>query len=46
MTARAALDSPDDGIQLRRIAMLVGIFHLLWTVVLVLKIVRPGSDIA
>ena len=39
-----ALDSPDDGSQLRRLAMLTGIFNLLWAVVVVLMIVRPGSS--
>jgi uncharacterized membrane protein YecN with MAPEG domain len=39
-----ALASPDDGSQLRRLGMLAGIFNLLWVVVVVLMIVRPGSD--
>ncbi|AZG47222.1 hypothetical protein [Gordonia insulae] len=39
-----ALDSPGDGSQLRRLAMLTGIFNLLWAVVVVLMIVRPGSS--
>lgn len=40
---REALDAPDDGAQLRRLGMLAGIFNLLWAVVVVLMIVRPGS---
>lgn len=39
-----ALDSPDDGAQLRRLGMLAGIFNVLWVVVVVLMIVRPGSE--
>lgn len=39
-----ALDSPDDGSQLRRLGMLAGVFNLLWVVVVVLMIVRPGSE--
>ncbi|WP_134738071.1 hypothetical protein [Nocardioides sp. 503] len=39
-----ALDHPDDGGRLRRLSMLAGIFNLLWAVVVVLMIVRPGSD--
>ncbi|WP_026129230.1 membrane protein [Nocardiopsis prasina] len=41
---RDALASPDDGTQLRRLSMVVGVFNLLWVVVVVLMIVRPGSD--
>lgn len=41
---REALASPDDGTQLRRLGMLAGIFNLLWLVVVVLMILRPGSD--
>lgn len=40
---RDALESPDDGTQLRRIGMVTGIFNVLWAVVVVLMIVRPGS---
>lgn len=40
---RDALDVPDDGTRLRRLGMLVGLFNLLWVVVVVLMIVRPGS---
>jgi hypothetical protein len=39
-----ALASPDDGSQLRRLGMLSGLFNLLWVVVVVLMIVRPGSE--
>jgi hypothetical protein len=39
-----ALATPDDGTQLRRLGMLSGIFNLLWVVVVVLMIVRPGSE--
>ena len=39
-----ALAAPDDGRQLRRLGMLAGVFNLLWAVVVVLMIVRPGSD--
>ncbi|WP_433699382.1 hypothetical protein [Nocardiopsis sp. CA-288880] len=41
---REALDSPDDGARLRRLGMLTGLFNLLWVVVVVLMIVRPGSS--
>jgi hypothetical protein len=41
---RDALTSPDNGSQLRRLGMLAGIFNLLWAIVVVLMIVRPGSD--
>ncbi|MFD3746209.1 hypothetical protein [Nocardia sp. NPDC058633] len=40
---RAALDTPDDGKRLRVLSMLAGIYNLLWTAVVVLMIVRPGS---
>jgi hypothetical protein len=39
-----ALASPDDGSLLRRLGMLSGVFNLLWVVVVVLMIVRPGSE--
>jgi hypothetical protein len=39
-----ALASPDDGSQLRRLGMLAGVFNLLWAVVVVLMVVRPGSS--
>lgn len=41
---REALATPDDGRQLKKLGMLAGIFNLLWAVVVVLMIVRPGSD--
>jgi hypothetical protein len=40
---RAALSDPDDGTQLRGLSMIAGIYNLLWAVVVVLMIVRPGS---
>ncbi|MEC3915042.1 hypothetical protein [Nocardia sp. CDC160] len=40
---RKALDQPDDGPRLRRLSMLAGIYNLLWAVVVVLMIVRPGA---
>ncbi|WP_205471495.1 hypothetical protein [Nocardioides sp. SYSU D00038] len=40
---REALAVPDDGTQLRRLGMLAGVFNLLWAVVVVLMVVRPGS---
>lgn len=40
---RAALDDPGGSADLRRLGMLTGIFNLLWAVVVVLMIVRPGS---
>ncbi|WP_194826398.1 hypothetical protein [Nocardia sp. XZ_19_231] len=42
---REALDQPDDGKRLRVLSMLAGIYNLLWTAVVVLMIVRPGSAI-
>lgn len=43
---REALDSPADTSVLRQLGMLAGIFNLLWTIVVVLMIVRPGSHLA
>lgn len=43
---RHALDRRDDGSQLRRLGMFTGIFNLLWAVVVVLMIIRPGSTYA
>ena len=40
---RAALAEPDDGRRLRRLAMFAGVYNLLWAVVVVLMIVRPGA---
>ncbi|AQA05377.1 hypothetical protein BVC93_26675 [Mycobacterium sp. MS1601] len=42
---RAALTSPDRA-TLKHIGMLTGVFNLLWAVVVVLMIVRPGSAYA
>ncbi|SNS57122.1 hypothetical protein [Rhodococcoides kyotonense] len=39
-----ALESPDAGGRLRLIGMMTGIFNLLWVIVVVLMIVRPGSS--
>lgn len=39
-----ALTSLDDGAQLRRLGMVTGLFNLLWVLVVVLMIVRPGSS--
>jgi hypothetical protein len=41
---REALDTLDDGAQLRTMGMLAGVFNLLWAVVVVLMIVRPGAS--
>lgn len=41
---RDALDKPDDGKRLRTLGMLAGIYNLLWAVVVILMIVRPGAD--
>ncbi|GAB3450614.1 hypothetical protein GCM10027436_47120 [Actinophytocola sediminis] len=38
----AALTDPDDGKRLRGLSMFAGIYNLLWAVVVVLMIVRPG----
>jgi len=43
---RLALREPDGGARLRRLRMLAGVFNLLWLVVVVLMIVRPGSAYA
>ncbi|MFI7444464.1 hypothetical protein [Nonomuraea indica] len=39
---REALDSPDDGTRLRSLSMLAGVYNLLWAIVVVMMIVRPG----
>jgi uncharacterized membrane protein len=39
-----ALVSADTGDRLRRIVMLTGVFNLLWVVVVVLMVVRPGES--
>ncbi|MGB3481150.1 MAG: hypothetical protein WBB07_02910 [Mycobacterium sp.] len=41
-----ALEQPDDGTALRRLAMMAGVVNLLWVIVVVLMIVRPGSGYA
>jgi zinc transporter ZupT len=41
-----ALTAPDDGSRLRRLGMLTGLYNVLWVVVVVLMIVRPGSSYA
>jgi hypothetical protein len=41
----SALLSPDDGTQLRALSMVAGLFNLLWVLVVVLMVVRPGSDL-
>jgi hypothetical protein len=40
---RDALAEPDDGRRLRLLSMLAGGYNLLWAVVVVLMIVRPGA---
>lgn len=40
---RDALAAPDDGKRLRTLSMLAGIYNLLWAIVVVLMIVRPGA---
>lgn len=40
---RDVLDHPDDGRKPRALAMLAGVYNVLWTVVVVLMIVRPGA---
>jgi hypothetical protein len=40
---RDALTTPDDGRGLRTLAMLAGTYHVLWTAVVVLIIIRPGA---
>ncbi|MFG2219911.1 MULTISPECIES: hypothetical protein [unclassified Streptomyces] len=41
---REALAAPDGGAQLRSLGMVARVFNLLWAVVVVLMIVRPGSS--
>ncbi|MDH2429669.1 hypothetical protein [Sphaerisporangium sp. TRM90804] len=38
-----ALATPDDGARLRGLAMQAGVYNLLWAVVVILMIVRPGA---
>jgi hypothetical protein len=42
---RDALDAPPAGGALRRLGMLAGIFNLLWAIVVVLMVVRPGAHL-
>lgn len=39
-----ALESPDTGRRLKTLGMTTGMFNLLWVIVVVLMIVRPGSS--
>jgi hypothetical protein len=41
---RDALSTPGSEKNLRHIGVLAGVFNLLWAVVVILMIVRPGSD--
>ncbi|MBF8191710.1 hypothetical protein ITP53_39675 [Nonomuraea sp. K274] len=41
---RAALAEPGDPGRLRTLSMLAGIYNLLWAIVVVLMIARPGAD--
>ena len=41
---KAALAEPDGGARLRSLAMYAGIYNVLWAIVVVLMIVRPGAD--
>jgi hypothetical protein len=41
---KAALADPDGGARLRSLAMFAGIYNLLWAIVVVLMIVRPGAE--
>ena len=43
---RAALAAPESTTGLRQLGMWTGVFNLLWAVVVVLMIVRPGSGYA
>ncbi|MFQ6230781.1 hypothetical protein [Nocardia sp. NPDC002869] len=40
---RQALAAPDDGRRLRTLGMLSGGYNVLWLIVVVLMIVRPGA---
>lgn len=42
---REALEGTDDGTALRSLAMITGVFNLLWVAVVVLMVVRPGSSL-
>ncbi|MFC3979610.1 hypothetical protein [Streptosporangium jomthongense] len=41
---RAALDTPGPAAPLRRLSMLAGLYNLIWAVVVIMMIVRPGSE--
>lgn len=41
---RAALDTPGPAAPLRTLSMLAGFYNLIWAIVVVLMIVRPGSE--
>lgn len=41
---RQALATPDDGRRLRTLGMLTGGYNVLWLIVVVLMIVRPGAS--
>ena len=43
---RAAIELPGAGAALPRLGMLTGVFNLLWVIVVVLMIARPGSGYA
>jgi uncharacterized membrane protein len=43
---RAALGAPESAADLRQLGMLTGVFNLLWAIVVVLMIIRPGSSYA
>ncbi|MFD0884459.1 hypothetical protein ACFQ08_07815 [Streptosporangium algeriense] len=40
---RAALDTPGPAEPLRRLSMLAGLYNLIWAIVVIMMIVRPGS---
>lgn len=40
---REAMAVPDDGTRLRTLGMLAGLYNMLWLIVVVLMIVRPGA---
>ncbi|MEN4478715.1 hypothetical protein [Mycolicibacterium cosmeticum] len=42
---REALDAPRAATALRRLGMLAGIFNLLWAIVVILMVVRPGAHL-
>lgn len=41
---RDALNFPGDGLRLRHIRVLAGVFNVLWVLVVIMMIVRPGSE--